>query len=239
MRRGAAAGLGLLLLASSKRTRVAGGPHQLERAAEPLAVGGILDLALAERGGRRIRQHEHVLLERDGAGVRQQRGQHLAALALAHALQHRRPQRLQLGGRAAAGVPALTGPARFRGRRRARSVGAGVTRGSSRRAGGAPRASLLQALDPRQQRLDRRVGAGRAAFSSATSSCVRGSDPSFTGCDRVRQQVDRAHRVGLRQVAGLGLEPWHLVGGHAEGVGRLAQGLHHDQMAEVRRSGRA
>ena len=171
--------VGLLLVAQLEPHRIWAPGDQLQRAAEALAVRTVLDLALAERCRGGIGQHEDILLERHRTGVREQGGEHLAPLPFAHPLEHRGPQRVQLRAtgwaRRAAGAAVGVGAGSSTGA--AERVGARVTRGSS---GGGPdvprssRSSLVNSASTDASAL------GRAAFSSATSSCVRGSAPSFT-----------------------------------------------------------
>ena len=134
---------------------------------EALAVGAVLDLALAERGRLRdTRARARRPRARPGRASRQQRGQHLAARRR-DALEHRRPQRAR-ARRRPAGATAATGgsapralgersagraaAARRPARLPAGGGGSAACRRGSRRRGGRlggarPRRALLQPLD--------------------------------------------------------------------------------------------
>ena len=147
------------------------------RGAAPLARSSILRLLNDADGG--IGEHEDVLLERHGPGVCEQRGEHLAPLTFAHALEHRGPQRVQLGRRRRRRMPAPVpgrAPASAERRRRA---GRGARSRAARRAADRPCARSSRSIRISSASTDASA-LGRAAFSSATSSWVRGSAPSFT-----------------------------------------------------------
>ena len=109
----------------------------------------------------------------------------------------RRARRAASGGCGACGVGGSAAA-----RRHARAPAAVAGSAGSRGGGAAPaRRRALEPLDPRQQRLGRRVVRRLGGLDSASSSWVRASAPSFIarrrGGDQVEQadDVDRARRA--------------------------------------------
>ena len=75
---------------------------------------------------------------------------------------------------------------------------------------------------------------GWVAFSSAISSWMRGSLPSFTAAIAAGQEVDRAQDLALREALGLRREAVGVLGGHRERVRHVPERLHHEQVTQVR-----
>ena len=78
-----------------------------------------------------------------------------------------------------------------------------------------------------------RSACGWVAFSSAISSCMRGSEPSLTAASAVGEEVDRAQDLALREPLGLRGEAVAVLGRDGERVGHVAERLHHEQVAQV------
>ena len=214
-----------------------------QRRGDQLAVG--LGLLLDEGGAGGNATVSAVALDRHRAGRAQGRADHrrsprVTASATAGQIAcscSRSTAPTGAGSASASGSVGDGGDLAAAGRARRRPEWAAAPRRSARAgtAGSAAPPSRASSCSMRNiSACSDRSACGWVAFSSASSSWMRGSEPSLTAAIARRQQVDRAQDLALGEALGLRGQAVGVLGGDRERVGHLAQRLHHEQVAQVR-----
>ena len=80
-----------------------------------------------------------------------------------------------------------------------------------------------------------RSDCGWTAFSSATSSSIRGSEPSLHAPERNGEQLDRPQELALGEALRLLGEAVAVLGGDRKRVGHVAKRLDDEQVPQVGR----